>query len=140
LTDRANYAHNGIMRIEEQEEEEGEELLKPLFWKAIKVQKSSGNLFADLGLRNPKDRLVKAALAHRIGQILADRGLTQTQAAKLMGLDRPKISALLQGKLKGFSAERLFRCLNDLGQEVEITIRPTPQVGRRGDTRVATAV
>ena len=57
----------------------------------------------------------------------------------MMGLDQPKISALVRGKLKGFSAERLFRCLNDLGQEIEITIRPARRAGRRGDIRVITA-
>jgi predicted XRE-type DNA-binding protein len=56
-----------------------------------------------------------------------------------MGMDQPKISALLRGKLKGFSAERLFRCLNDLGQEVEITIRPVRRAGRRGRVHVITA-
>ncbi len=56
-----------------------------------------------------------------------------------MELDQPKISALMHGKLKGFSAERLFRCLNDLGQEVEISIRPARQAGRRGDTHVIVA-
>jgi predicted XRE-type DNA-binding protein len=107
--------------------------------KATKVQESSGNVFADLGLRNAQGRLVKADLAHQICQVIAARGLTQTRAAKLMGLDQPKISALRQGKLKGFSAERLFRFLNDLGQEVEITIRPAQQAGRRGDIHVIAA-
>jgi len=107
--------------------------------KATNVQASSGNVFADLGLPDPQDRLVKAELAHRICQIIAARGLTQTKAAKLMGLDQPKVSALMGGKLKGFSAERLFRCLNDLGQEVEIIIRPAQQAGRRGEIRVAAA-
>jgi predicted XRE-type DNA-binding protein len=103
--------------------------------KAGKVQESSGNVFADLGLDNPRDRLVKAELAHRICQAIAARKLTQTKAAALMGLDQPKVSALMGGKLKGFSVERLFQCLNDLGHEIQITIRPMPP-GRRGDTRV----
>src|SRR6266478_6331096 len=107
--------------------------------KAARVQESSGNVFADLGLRNPQDRLAKAQLAHRICQVIAARGLTQTKAAEIMGLDQPKISALMRGILKGFSAERLFRCLNDLGQEVEITIRPVRKAGRRGDVRVVAA-
>ena len=107
--------------------------------KAEIVQESSGNVFADLALRDPQNRLAKAQLAHQICQVIAGRGLTQTKAAKLLGLDQPKISALMHGKLKGFSAERLFRCLNDLGQEVEITIRPARRTGRRGDTRVVAA-
>jgi len=108
--------------------------------KTATVQESSGNVFADLGLRNPEDRLVKAELAHRICQIIAARGLTQTKAAESMGLDQPKISALMRGKLRGFSAERLFRCLNDLGQEIEITIRPAQRAGRRGGIHVAAAL
>jgi predicted XRE-type DNA-binding protein len=106
--------------------------------KAAKVQESSGNVFADLGLGGPRDRLVKAKLAHQICQAIAARGLTQTKAAAIMELDQPKISALMRGKLKGFSAERLFRCLNDLGQEVEITIRPA-RAADRGDTHVVVA-
>lgn len=106
--------------------------------KATRVQKSSGNVFADIGIRNPQEMLAKAKLAHRICQVVAARGLTQTKAAEIMGLDQPKISALMRGKLKGFSAERLFRCLNDLGQEVEITIRPVRHPRRRGNIRVAT--
>jgi predicted XRE-type DNA-binding protein len=105
----------------------------------VSVQESSGNVFADLGLRDPRKRLVKAQLAHRICQTIAARGLTQTKAAKIMGLDQPKVSALRRGQLKGFSVERLFRCLNDLGQEVEIVIRPVQQAGRRGDIHVVAA-
>jgi predicted XRE-type DNA-binding protein len=104
--------------------------------KSANVQESSGNVFADLGLRDPQGRLIKADLAHRLCQLITARGLTQTKAAKMMGLDQPKISALRQGKLKGFSAERLFRCLNDLGQEIEIGIRPAKHGRRRGGTRV----
>jgi predicted XRE-type DNA-binding protein len=104
-----------------------------------RVQESSGNVFADLGLGNPRDRLIKAQLTHRICQAIAARKLTQTKAAAIMQLDQPKISALMRGKLKGFSVERLFRCLNDLGQEVEITIRPAQPAGCRGDTHVVTA-
>jgi len=107
--------------------------------KDLRVQQSSGNVFQDLGLSDPRDRLAKAQLAHRICQIIAEQRLTQTKAAEIMGLDQPKVSALMRGKLKGFSAERLFRCLNDLGHEVEIIIRPGPKVGHRGDIRVVAA-
>jgi predicted XRE-type DNA-binding protein len=105
----------------------------------VRVEESSGNVFADLGLPNPQDCLAKAKLADQVCRVIDARGLTQTMAAELMGLDQPKISALMHGKLKGFSAERLFRCLNDLGQEVEITIRPVRKAGRRGDIRVVAA-
>lgn len=77
-------------------------------------------------------------MANRICELIAARGLTQTEAGDLMGLDQPKISALVRGKLRGFSAERLFRCLNDLGQEVVITIRPSATPGHRGTVNVRT--
>ena len=102
------------------------------------VQASSGNVFAALKLKNPRERLAKAQLAHRICQVIAARGLTQSRAAKIMELDQPKISALIRGQLRGFSTERLFRCLNDLGQEVVITVRPTKRA-KRGETRVIAA-
>ena len=81
-------------------------------------------MFADLGVRNPEEMLAKAQLAHRVCAIIAGRGLTQTEAAQIMRLDQPKISALMRGKLKGFSTDRLLRCLHYLGQEVEIVVRP----------------
>ena len=102
-----------------------------------RVTKSSGNVFADLRLCNPGEALAKAELAHRNGQVIAERGLTQAAAARLLGLDPPKVSALVRGRLKGFSVGRLFRCLNALGQEIEIVVRPVPRAGRRAGTRVA---
>ena len=101
-----------------------------------KVQESSGNIFADLGLSSPQERLVKAELVHQICQAIISRRLTQTKAAEIMGLDQPKVSALMHGKLKGFSLERLFQCLNDLGHEIQITIRPARRDAQRGDTHV----
>jgi predicted XRE-type DNA-binding protein len=106
---------------------------------STKVQESSGNVFADLGLCDPEGRLAKAQLAHQICEVIAARGLTQTKAAEMMGLDQPKVSALMHGKLDGFSAERLLRCLTDMGQEIEITIRPAHPAGRRGAIRVIAA-
>jgi predicted XRE-type DNA-binding protein len=105
--------------------------------RGTKVTASSGNVFADLRLSNPGEALAKAELAHRIGQVIAARGLTQAAAARLLGLYQPKVSALVRGRLKGFSVGRLFRCLNALGQEIEIVVRPVPRPGRRAGTRVA---
>lgn len=107
--------------------------------KTASVQRSSGNVFRDLGLSNPDERLAKAQLAHRICEIIADRNLNQTEAAALMGIDQPKVSALKQGRLSGFSIERLFRCLNELGQEVKITIQPAGRGTLRGETSIAFA-
>lgn len=93
----------------------------------IKVQVSSGNVFADLGLPNPEEMLIKAELASKIGDIIAARNLTQMDAAEILGVDRPKVSALIRGKLTGFSTERLFRFLNALGNDVEISVKPKPE-------------
>ena len=92
----------------------------------IKVNSSSGNVFADLGLPNPEELLIKAELAHQISELISERQLTQNQAAKLLGIDRPTLSALMRGKLLEFSTERLFRFLNALGRNVEIRIAHSP--------------
>src|SRR3954468_19651173 len=88
------------------------------------IEPSSGNVFADLGLKNPEELLAKAELVQRISDAIAERKLTQARAAKLLGIDQPKVSALLRGKLEGFSIDRLFRFLNALGRDVEISVRP----------------
>jgi predicted XRE-type DNA-binding protein len=88
------------------------------------IEASSGNVFADLGLKDPEELLAKAELVQRIADVIAERKLTQARAAKLLGVDQPKVSALLRGKLDGFSIDRLFRFLNALGRDVEISVRP----------------
>jgi predicted XRE-type DNA-binding protein len=88
---------------------------------------SNGNVFADLGLSNPEERLIKAGLARKISEIIANRQLNQVQAAEVLGIDQPKISALTRGKLKDFSIDRLIRFINILGNDVEITIKPKPE-------------
>jgi predicted XRE-type DNA-binding protein len=99
----------------------------------IPYEVSSGNVFADLGFADPEEELVRADLAHRIATIIEDRGLTQIEAAALMGSNQPKVSALVRGRLAGFSFERLARYLLALGQDVEIVIRSTSE---RGHLRV----
>jgi predicted XRE-type DNA-binding protein len=121
---------------------------KPLFWigssrkvrkrtsvKTERIEPSSGNVFADLGLKNPEELLAKAEIVQRISDVIAERKLTQAGAAKLLGIDQPKVSALLRGKLEGFSIDRLFRFLNALGRDVEITIRPARRA-EYAETRV----
>ena len=89
----------------------------------INVQKSSGNVFTDLGLANPDELLLKSELVRQIGKIITQQNITQVEAAQLLGIDQPKISSLMKGKLSGFSTERLFRFLNALGCDVEITVK-----------------
>ncbi|ABF42588.1 transcriptional regulator, XRE family [Candidatus Koribacter versatilis Ellin345] len=95
---------------------------------------SSGNIFADLGLPNSEELLAKAELANKISTLVGKRDLTQAQTAKLLGIDQPKVSALLRGKLSGFSIERLLRFLLLLGHDVKITVQPA-----RGRARVRVA-
>ena len=96
----------------------------------------SGSVFADLGLPDADELLVKADLAIRISEIIDERGLTQAEAAELLGIDQPKVSALVRGRLEGFSMERLTRFLNALGHNVEIAVRPKPHSQRYGRTHV----
>ncbi|MCA1992766.1 MAG: helix-turn-helix domain-containing protein [Coleofasciculus sp. S288] len=102
----------------------------------ISVQASNGNVFADLGLANPDEMMVKAELARKIGSIITKRHMTQTEAAELLGIDQPKISALMRGKLSGFSTVRLFRFLNALGRDVEIVVKVKPKSRSQAQTRV----
>lgn len=82
----------------------------------------SKNVFADLGLPNPEERLAKAELALQINRLIEQKKLTQVKVAKLLDIDQPKVSLLAQGKLSGFSLERLFKFLNLLGQEIVIKV------------------
>lgn len=104
--------------------------------KEIKVQSSSGNVFADMGLQNPEELLIKAELVRQISKIIAARKITQTKAAQILGIDQPKVSALLSGKLSGFSTERLLRFLNLLGNDVEIRVKMKPTSDSQAQTRV----
>ena len=81
------------------------------------VERGSGNVFADLGFPDADAHLVKAGLVSRIDDIVRDRGLTQAQAARLMGLSQPDVSRLLRGDFREYSMERLFRLLNALGRD-----------------------
>ncbi len=92
--------------------------------KEIDIQVSSGNIFADLGMPNADEMLMKAELVRQINQIITQRKLNQLQAAEVLGIDQPKVSALMRGKLTGFSTERLFRFLNALGCDVQIVVKP----------------
>ncbi|MBD1811933.1 helix-turn-helix domain-containing protein [Microcoleus vaginatus DQ-U2] len=91
--------------------------------KEIDIQVSSGNIFADLGLPNSDEMLMKAELVRQITEIVSQRKLNQVQAAEVLGIDQPKVSALMRGKLTGFSTERLFRFLNALGCDVQIVVK-----------------
>jgi predicted XRE-type DNA-binding protein len=101
-----------------------------------KVIKSSGNVFADLGINNPEEAMAKADLVLQINKIFKQKHLTQEKAAKLLRIDQPKVSALLNGKLSGFSTDRLIRFLNALGRDVDIVIKFRPRSRKPGHIRV----
>ena len=100
------------------------------------MEESSGNVFADIGLSKPEERLAKADLAIRIAETIRARRLTQTRAARILKIDQPKISRLLQGRLSGFSTERLMHFLTLLGRDVEIVVKRAPRSRRQGRVRV----
>lgn len=100
------------------------------------IYESSGNVFADLGLPEPEEALAKAELARRIGRIIKSRRLSQAQAADVLGIDQPKVSSLLRGKLSGFSTDRLLRFLNALDRDVEIVIKRKPRSRKQAEIRV----
>jgi predicted XRE-type DNA-binding protein len=104
---------------------------------AIPVTPGSGNVFADLGFAEPDEELTKAQIASHIRQIIKRRRLTQVAAASLMGIDQPKVSALLNGRLANFSSGRLMRLLTTLGQDVEITVKAKTRNRAQGHIRVA---
>jgi predicted XRE-type DNA-binding protein len=94
---------------------------------ADRVTESSGNVFADLGLKNADTLMAKSVLAIHIKHAIKARHLTQAQAADILGVDQPKVSAITSGRLEGFATDRLMRFLNQLGCDVKITVsRPHP--------------
>ena len=93
--------------------------------KRTTFEKSSGNVFADLGLANPEREQLKAHLTLQIYRIVKERGLTQAKAGRVLGIKQPHVSALMRNRSGNFSVERLMDFLIALGQDVEITVRPT---------------
>jgi predicted XRE-type DNA-binding protein len=95
--------------------------------KARAITRGSGNVFADLSFPDAEERQTKLRLAHMLNAIVAARRLTQAAAAARLGLNQPKVSALRNYKLEGFSVERLMTLLNALDRDVEIVIRKKPR-------------
>src|SRR5256885_561250 len=91
--------------------------------KKTRVVEGSGNVFADLGYSDAEEHRTKAKLVARIAQQIKLQKLTQEQAAETLGIDQPKISAMLNGRFRGFSVYRLMRFIANLGVEVEIVTR-----------------
>lgn len=93
--------------------------------KRIRAEEGGGNVFADLDLPHAEQELLKARLTLQIYKIIKDRGFTQAKAGEVLGIKQPHVSALMRNRPGMFSVERLMEFLTDLGQDVEITVRPT---------------
>ena len=101
------------------------------------VMKGSGNVFADLGIPHAEETMAKAELAFAIRQCIQTKGLNQTETAAILGTDQAKVSLLMNGKVDGFTFDRLVRFLNVLEMDVRITLEPTSDQ-QRGKTLVLT--
>ena len=102
--------------------------------KPITVEKSSGNVFADLGFPHPEQELLKAKLTLQIYRLIKSRDLTQAEAGKILGIKQPHVSALMRNRSGTFSVERLMDFLTALGQDVEISLKPAR--GEHGEVSV----
>ena len=98
----------------------------------IEVYEGSGNVFADLGLPNPEERLLKANIVSELRRLIKERGLTQVKAAKLIGIHQPDLSLLLRGDFNDYSVERLMKMLTVFEQDIEIVMKPNRKAGKPG--------
>ncbi len=103
------------------------------------ITRGTGNVFADLGYADADGRQTKLRLAHAINGVIARRRLTQAAAAEKLHVNQPKVSALANSKLDGFSVERLMTFLTALDQDVEIVIRNKPRSRAAGRISVVAA-
>lgn len=103
------------------------------------IEKSSGNVYADLGSPDAGEMLVKARLAAKIGEIVKHRHLTQQQAAEILGMSQPKLSNMLRGQFRGISEAKMLECLNHLGRDVQIVVRKASRTRAGGRTSVVFA-
>ena len=99
--------------------------------KKVRVTKSSGNVFADIGLPNAAEHSIKADIVLHIAARIKSKGLTQAKAASLLGLAQPDVSKLLRGHFAGYTYDRLFGYLNALGEKVCIEISEAKTQERR---------
>ena len=101
-----------------------------------RIQRGSGNVFADIGVVHPERVMARAHVMSRIAEIIKERGLTQKEAAALLGLPQSKVSCLINGKLSMFSLDHLFELLNALDSDVEIIIKPKTKEEKHATTQV----
>lgn len=100
------------------------------------VERGSTNVYADLGMPDAEEMLVKAQLATKIGDIIKRRKLTQVQAAELLGITQPKLSGLLRGQFRGISETKMLECLTRLGRDIEIVVKAASRSRAEGHVLV----
>ena len=105
----------------------------------IKIETGSASVYDDLGLPDAAEMRVKATLAAKIGEIIKHRRLTQIQAAEILGMPQPKLSAMLRGQFRGISQAKMLECMNRLGRDVEIVVRKPSRLRATGRTSVVFA-
>lgn len=104
-----------------------------------KIERGSTNVYADLGMADAEEMLIKAQLATKIGDIIRRRKLTQIQAAELLGITQPKLSGLLRGQFRGVSETKMLECLTRLGRDVKIVVKAAPRSRTEGHVSVVFA-
>ena len=98
----------------------------------MKIERGGTSVYADLGLPDAKEMLIKAKLATEINQIIRLCNLTQVEAAKILGMTQPKLSGMLRGQFRGISELKMIDCLNRLGRDVDIVVKPVPKTRSEG--------
>jgi predicted XRE-type DNA-binding protein len=102
----------------------------------VEIEKSSGNVYADLGTQNAEEMLVKARLATKISEIIKHRHLTQQEASEILCMPQSKISNMLRGNFRGISEAKMIECLNHLGRDIQIIVKKAPRSHSTGHTNV----
>jgi predicted XRE-type DNA-binding protein len=103
--------------------------------KGLEAEMSSGNVFADLGLRDAEKLKIKSGLVIQIVKAVRQLGLSQEEAGRRMGLSQPKVSGLFRGNFSNVSERKLMDCLNRLGYDIEIKVKPAAR--RIGHVKLA---
>jgi predicted XRE-type DNA-binding protein len=103
------------------------------------IEKGSANVYADLGMTDAGEMLVKAQLATKIAEIIKHSRMTQVQAAELLGMPQPKLSNMLRGRFRGISEAKMLECLTRLGRDVQIVIKAASRLRKTGQVSVLSA-
>lgn len=105
----------------------------------MKMERSSGNVFADLGMPDAEEMFIKSKLVMQLNELLESKGMTQSNAAKVVGLSQPRLSNILRGHFRGVSEIKLMECLTKLGTDVDIVVHRTGRLRRPGRLKVVFA-